>query len=65
MSNPTAKRFMQTLQYIEQFGEIESLVQLFSEDAELSNLVIQQPLRGAGGARRFWSDYLGTSDQIR
>lgn len=56
---------MQTLQYIEQFGEIESLVQLFSEDAELSNLVIQQPLRGAGGARRFWSDYLGTSDQIR
>ncbi|BAC90001.1 nuclear transport factor 2 family protein [Gloeobacter violaceus] len=65
MANPTVERFMQTLQHTEQSGDVESLVNLFAEDAELSNLVLTEPLRGLAGARQFWSDYLGAFGQIR
>ncbi|WP_199318476.1 hypothetical protein [Leptolyngbya sp. FACHB-541] len=45
--------FMQTLQQIEKTGEVEQLVELFSNDAELTNLAMLEPLKGKEGARQF------------
>lgn len=64
MSNENTSRFMQTLQHIEETGEVESLVALFSDEAELINLAMPEPLKGKEGAQRFWQKYLSVFDRI-
>ena len=56
--------FMQMLQKIEETGEIELLVELFSNDAELMNLAMLEPLKGKEGAHQFWDKYLSVFNQI-
>ncbi|WP_250125800.1 nuclear transport factor 2 family protein [Chroococcidiopsis sp. CCMEE 29] len=65
MTSEIAERFMQTLQQIEATGDVEPLVELFTEDAELSNLAMTEPLRGHDGARRFWQKYLSVFERIQ
>lgn len=60
----TATNFMRTLQQIEKTGEVEPLIALFSEDAELTNLAMLEPLKGKEGAREFWKKYLSVFDSI-
>jgi ketosteroid isomerase-like protein len=55
---------MRTLQETERTRDVEPLVALFAEDAELANLHEPGPLRGKDGARRFWQDYLGSFERI-
>jgi ketosteroid isomerase-like protein len=64
MASEMASRFMQTLQQIEASREVEPLVALFTEQAELSNLATPNPLVGQEGARQFWQKYLSVFDQI-
>lgn len=64
MASEMAECFMQTLQQIEESKDVEPLVSLFAEDAELSNLAMTEPLRGVDGARRFWQKYLSVFDRI-
>lgn len=59
-----ASRFMHTLQNTEATGDVDPLVALFSEDAELMNLAMQEPLTGKDGAQRFWKKYLSVFEQI-
>lgn len=65
MANQITEKFKQTLQQIEQTGDVEPLVAMFAEDAELSNLATPKPLRGRDGARQFWQKYLSVFKQIR
>lgn len=65
MTSQTAERFMQTLQQIEQTKDVEPLVAMFTEDAELSNLAAPTPQHGRDGARLFWEKYLSVFEQIR
>ena len=64
MASETAKKFMKTLQQIEGNKNVEPLVSLFTEDAELSNLASSSPLQGKDGARQFWQKYLSVFQQI-
>jgi ketosteroid isomerase-like protein len=64
MASETAEKFMQTLQQIEENKNVEPLVSLFTEDAELSNLATPSPLQGKDGARQFWQKYLSVFQQI-
>ena len=64
MTSELADRFMQTLQQIEDSGDVEPLVALFTEDAELNNLAMAEPLKGQDGARRFWQKYLSVFERI-
>lgn len=64
MTSEIASRFMQTLQQIEDTGDVEPLVAMFTEDAELSNLAMTEPLKGHDGARRFWQKYLSVFENI-
>ena len=65
MASETVERFIQTLQQIEQTGDVEPMVAMFTDDAELSNLATPTPLRGREGARKFWQKYLSVFGQIR
>ena len=65
MPSENTSRFMQALQQAEASGDVEPLVALFAEDAELSNLAHDQPARGREGARGFWTEYLRAFDQVR
>ena len=64
MTTEITSRFMQTLQHTEETGEIEPLVALFSDNAELINLAMPEPLTGKKGAHRFWDKYLSVFDRI-
>lgn len=64
MASETAEKFMQTLQQIEGNKNVEPLVSLFTEDAQLSNLATPSPLQGKDGARQFWQKYLSVFQQI-
>ena len=64
MTSEIASRFMQTLQQIEDTGDVEPLVAMFTEDAELTNLAMIEPLKGRDGARRFWHKYLSVFERI-
>lgn len=56
--------FMHTLQQTEETGNVEPLVALFSEDAELINLAMSEPLKGQDGVRQFWQKYLSVFERI-
>ncbi len=64
MTSEMAERFMHTLQQIEDSGDVEPLVAMFTEDAELVNLAMTEPLKGHDGARRFWQKYLSVFERI-
>jgi ketosteroid isomerase-like protein len=64
MASEMAERFMQTLQEIEQSGDVEPMVALFAEESEASNLAHSQPHRGKEGARKFWQEYLSAFKEI-
>lgn len=64
MVSAIAKQFMDTLQQIESTGDVEPLVMLFAENAELSNLAMNQPLQGRDNVRHFWKNYLSVFDNI-
>ncbi|MBD3880741.1 nuclear transport factor 2 family protein [Phormidium tenue FACHB-886] len=64
MASQMAERFMQTLQQSEKTGDVEPLVALFTEDAELSNLAMEAPVQGQKSIRQFWQNYLSVFDRI-
>jgi len=64
MTSKIAESFMKTLQQVENTGDVEPLVAMFAEDAELINLAMTEPLKGSDGARRFWQKYLSVFERI-
>jgi len=64
VTSEIAERFMHILQQIEENGDVEPLVAMFTENAELSNLAMTEPLQGRDGARRFWQKYLSVFERI-
>ncbi|MEP0918417.1 nuclear transport factor 2 family protein [Leptolyngbya sp. DQ-M1] len=64
-SESLATRFMQSLQQAEATKTVDSLVELFAENADLSNLAMHEPIRGKEAIRQFWQNYLSVFEQIR
>jgi ketosteroid isomerase-like protein len=65
MASQMAETFMQTLQQIEQSKDPAPLVALFKDNAEVSNIALNEPLHGSEGVREFWEKYLEQFQQIR
>jgi ketosteroid isomerase-like protein len=63
-SREMTSRFMHTLQRTEETKNLEPLVALFSDDAELINLAMPDPLTGKEGAHQFWEKYLSVFNHI-
>lgn len=63
--NDTARRFIAALRMVEQRRDLESMVELFTDESELSKLDGQGTRRGQDGAREFWGEYRESFDEIK
>jgi ketosteroid isomerase-like protein len=57
MAMERAQRFVDALLKLEKSGDLESLVSLFAEDAQVSNVASRRVFSGLDGARQFWTEY--------
>lgn len=57
MPQDMAQTFIAALHRCEQQRELDSLVELFSDNAELTNINHAQPFQGREGVQRFWNEY--------
>lgn len=64
MPRPETERFIDALHRAEDRRDVGALVEMFVEDAELSNPGRTEPWRGRDGAREFWSDYLANFRRV-
>jgi ketosteroid isomerase-like protein len=60
-----AQRFVDALLKLEEQGDIEPMVALFADDAQVSNVASPHVFSGVDGARRFWTEYKATLGQVK
>ncbi|WP_224240639.1 nuclear transport factor 2 family protein [Hyalangium gracile] len=65
MAMERAQRFVDALAKLEESGELEALVSLFGDDAQVSNAASSRVFSGQDGARQFWTEYKGMLAQVR
>lgn len=63
MASEIAEKFMDALQTIEQENEVDALVNLFSDSAELTRLT-HKTYEGKDETRRFWQEYLEPFSEV-
>jgi ketosteroid isomerase-like protein len=64
MTIERARRFVDALTRLEEAGEMDALLALFGEDAQVSNVVSHRTFHGQDGARDFWTEYKGMLRQV-
>ena len=65
MASELTDAFIKELEKVESGGDVEGLAGLFAEDCEIGNVALPKPLRGANGAREFWTHYQKTLGNVR
>ncbi|QSQ21610.1 nuclear transport factor 2 family protein [Pyxidicoccus parkwayensis] len=65
MAMERAQRFVDALKRLEEHGDVEGIVALFSDDAQVSNVASSRVFSGQDGARTFWREYKGTLGQVQ
>jgi ketosteroid isomerase-like protein len=60
-----ARRFADTLVQSERTGDVEPLVALFADQADLQSLLHAKPIHGIAEIRRFWQDYRASFRDLR
>lgn len=64
MPNTHAQQFMEALHRLEEQNDVQGMVELFDDAAELSNPTAPSPHHGRDGARHFWQAYRGAFQEI-
>ena len=59
------QQFIDALRQIEDQGDLDPMVQLFSDSATLWNPELANPLQGKNGAREFWRRYKSTFATVK
>lgn len=65
MATERAQRFVDALAKLEESGDLEPLVSLFGEDAQVSNVATRRVFSGRDGARQFWREYKAMLARVR
>jgi len=60
MSEQSAEKFIEALNELEKNENVETIVSLFSDDAEIGNVTLTESFSGADGAKEFWTNYRNT-----
>ncbi|MDY7231358.1 nuclear transport factor 2 family protein [Hyalangium rubrum] len=60
-----AQRFAEALTKLEESGDLEPLVSLFADDAQVSNVATSRVFSGREGARLFWKEYKGMLTRVK
>jgi rubrerythrin len=61
---PATQKFIEALRALEETSDVERMVRLFDETAEISNPMDARPHHGQDGARRFWRTYRDSFEEI-
>ena len=64
MSNPLANQFTAALAQLEKQRDLNPIAQLFSDDAEIGNVLVPEKFHGPDGARDFWKRYRDTFENL-
>jgi predicted ester cyclase len=65
MSDTIAERFIEGLRALEESRNADGLVSLFTQDAEVGNVVAPEKFHGLEGARDFWTKYRDTFEKVK
>jgi ketosteroid isomerase-like protein len=65
MAMERAQRFVDALTKLEQSGELEPLLALFAEDAQVSNVASTRVFTGLEEVRQFWTEYKGLLARVK
>ena len=65
MAMERAQRFVDALMKLEESGEVESLLELFSDESQVSNVASHRTFHGREGAREFWREYKGMLRHVK
>ena len=60
----TAEKFIEALRKLESENDLDTIVSLFADNAEIGNVTVTESMSGTEGARKFWKNYRDTFDKI-
>ena len=64
MADTTAELFIEALHTLESTRDAEPICAMFSEDADVGNVVAPEKFHGVDGARDFWTRYRETFETL-
>jgi hypothetical protein len=64
MSRELAETFINALHKLEETGDAQEIAQLYTESAEIANVVTPKTFKGIDGARDFWTRYRETFGEM-
>lgn len=64
MANRHADQFIEALHGLEEQGDLERMISMFSDQAELRNPTDDDPHRGRQGAQTFWDTYRRSFQEV-
>ena len=64
MSEQSAEKFIEALNNLEKNEDVETMVALFADDAEIGNVTLTENMSGTDGAKEFWTNYRKTFGEI-
>jgi hypothetical protein len=64
-SKEVADDFVEALRKLEEDRNVESLVEIHTEDCEVGNVSVSETFRGHERLREFWTEYRKTFDEMK
>jgi limonene-1,2-epoxide hydrolase len=65
MSKEVADNFVEALRKLEKDRDVETLVEIHTEDCEVGNVSVSGSFRGHDGLREFWTEYRKTFGEMK
>ncbi len=65
MAEQVVEKFIEALLALEESRDVEKIVALYAESAEVGNIVAPEKFHGQSGAREFWTKYRDTFGEVR
>ena len=65
MPNSIADRFTEALSRLESDRDLDLIASLFSDNAEIGNVIAPEKFHGQKGARDFWTKYRDTFESLK
>ncbi len=64
MAERVAEKFIEALKALEESRDLEQIVALHAESADVGNVVAPEKFHGRDGAREFWTKYRDTFGEV-
>ena len=65
MSKVVADRFVEALRKLEEDRDVETLVEIHTEDCDVGNVAVPRTFSGHDGLREFWTSYRDTFGEMK